>query len=416
MDFGEHVRGYGELGWSRNGGFWGDREHWRRPGRRERKHYPDRPSASDAGVHSGDPHEPSILVGGTQQFTATGTYSDGTTQTLTSQSTWTSSKTSVATVSAAGLATALSAGTTTVSAMSASITGSTVLTVQPAPLSITTASLPNGTANAPYSATLAASGGTTPYAWTVASGALPTGLTLNSNSGAIAGTPTATGTFTFTAQVTDSATPAQTATKSFIITVPSLTVTIWPSTTVPGLVDDGPDSAVELGVKFRSDAAGNIAGIRFYKASANTGTHVGNLWSSTGTRLASATFTNESASGWQQVSLTSPVAIIANTVYVASYHANNGHYSADLNYFASKGVDNPPLHALANGVSGGDGVYAYGASSAFPSQTWNSANYWVDVVFQAAAPLTLTNIARDSAEPHRFGRSFTAVHRNRNLL
>ena len=58
--------------------------------------------------------------------------------------------------------------------------------------------------------------------------------------------------------------------------------TIWPSTTVPGLVDQGPDSAVELGVKFRSDVAGTITGIRFYKASTNTGTHVGNLWSSTG--------------------------------------------------------------------------------------------------------------------------------------
>ena len=76
-----------------------------------------------------------------------------------------------------------------------------------------------------------------------------------------------------------------------------------------------------------------------------------------------------------------PVAIAANTMYVASYHANSGHYSADLNYFASAGVDNPPLRALANGVSGGNGVYAYGSASAFPTQTWNTANYWVDVVF-----------------------------------
>ena len=51
----------------------------------------------------------------------------------------------------------------------------------------------------------------------------------------------------------------------------------------------------------------------------------------------------------------------SNTIYVASYHANNGHYSADINYFEGKGVDNPPLHALANGVSGGNGVYAYGS-------------------------------------------------------
>ena len=54
--------------------------------------------------------------------------------------------------------------------------------------------------------------------------------------------------------------------------------TIWSGATVPGTVDGGPDSAVEVGVKFRADVSGTITGIRFYKASANTGTHVGNLW------------------------------------------------------------------------------------------------------------------------------------------
>jgi len=139
---------------------------------------------------------------------------------------------------------------------------------------------------------------------------------------------------------------------------------------------------VQLGVKFRSDVAGTIRGIRFYKAAGNTGTHVGSLWSRAGTRLANATFTNETASGWQEVSFAKPVAIQANTVYVASYHTTTGHYSINTNHFASTGADNAPLHALANGVSGGNGVYRYGNSSGFPNQTWNASNYWVDVVFQ----------------------------------
>ena len=114
-------------------------------------------------------------------------------------------------------------------------------------------------------------------------------------------------------------------------------VTIWPSTRDARRVDDGgPDSAVELGVKFKSDVAGTITGIRFYKAAANTGTHVGNLWTSNGTLLATATFTNETASGWQQVLFATPVAIASNTVYVASYHANNGHYSADAQLLPGK--------------------------------------------------------------------------------
>jgi hypothetical protein len=138
---------------------------------------------------------------------------------------------------------------------------------------------------------------------------------------------------------------------------------------------------VELGVKFRSDVSGTITGIRFYKASTNTGTHVGNLWTSTGTLLATATFSGESASGWQQVNFATPVPIAANTVYVASYHTNVGHYSQDLNYFAATGVDNPPLHAPVDWASGGNGVYAYGSTSSFPSGTYIATNYWVDVVF-----------------------------------
>ena len=162
----------------------------------------------------------------------------------------------------------------------------------------------------------------------------------------------------------------------------STPITIWSSRTVPGVVDNGSGSAVQLGVKFRSDVAGTIRGIRFYKGAANTGTHVGSLWSSTGTRLATATFTGETASGWQQVNFATPVAISANITYVASYHTTSGRYSIDANYFASAGADNAPLHAPANGGSGGNGVYAYGSSDAFPNQTWNASNYWVDVVFQ----------------------------------
>jgi len=160
-------------------------------------------------------------------------------------------------------------------------------------------------------------------------------------------------------------------------------VSIWKNTDVPQIADSGPDQPVELGVKFRSDVAGKISGIRFYKAVANTGRHVGNLWTNWGALLAAATFNSETASGWQQVNFATPVAINANTVYVASYHCDSGHYSSDFNYFsATAGEDNPPLHALPSTSSNSNGVYSYGANSAFPNQSWNSGNYWIDVVFQ----------------------------------
>lgn len=164
-------------------------------------------------------------------------------------------------------------------------------------------------------------------------------------------------------------------------TTTPVTSSIWNNTTTPAVVADPDNTAIEVGVKFRSDVNGSIKGIRFYKSTSNTGTHVGTLWSSTGTQLARATFTNETASGWQQVNFTTPIAITANTTYVASYHTNVGHYSVDEGYFANAGVDNPPLHALSNGVSGGNGVYNYSSTPAFPNSTYQSSNYWVDVLF-----------------------------------
>jgi hypothetical protein len=122
-----------------------------------------------------------------------------------------------------------------------------------------------------------------------------------------------------------------------------------------------------------------VIGVRFYKAPANTGTHVGTLWSAAGASLARGTFTGESASGWQELRFPTPVQIDANTTYVVSYLAPNGHYSATGAAFASP-LDNAPLHGLANSVSA-NGVYTYTAVGAFPTSTWNSTNYWVDVMF-----------------------------------
>src|SRR5262249_11638105 len=139
---------------------------------------------------------------------------------------------------------------------------------------------------------------------------------------------------------------------------------IWSPSAAPVTAADPDTSSTEVGVKFRSDVAGYVTAIRFYKGSTNTGTHVGSLWSGTGTLLAQATFTNETASGWQQVTFASPVAIQPNTTYVASYHAPNGRYAEDDNYFAGSGVSNGPLHALAAGVDGPDGVYPYRPTSA----------------------------------------------------
>jgi hypothetical protein len=141
-------------------------------------------------------------------------------------------------------------------------------------------------------------------------------------------------------------------------------------------------NSVEVGVRFSSSVNGSIQGIRFYKGANNTGTHVGSLWTNSGQLLAQATFTNETATGWQQVQFATPVQITAGTVYVASYHAPAGNYSSDHDYFTTA-YSSPPLQALQDGVSGSNGVYLYGAG--FPTNTYLSTNYWVDVIFSPSS-------------------------------
>ncbi len=149
---------------------------------------------------------------------------------------------------------------------------------------------------------------------------------------------------------------------------------------VAAALDNAP---LEVGVKFRATQAGFITGLRYYKGGLNTGAHIGHLWSSSGAMLAEATFTGETASGWQQVSLSPAVAIAANTTYIASYHST-GSYAYTSAYFTAA-VVNGPLRMLVNGEDGTNGVFAYG-SVHFPNTSFNSTNYWVDVVFNTSVP------------------------------
>lgn len=107
------------------------------------------------------------------------------------------------------------------------------------------------------------------------------------------------------------------------------------------------------------------------------------MWSSAGQLLGTVTFSGETAGGWQQATLATPVSVTAGTTYVVSYYAPNGRYAGDSGYFATSGVDNAPLHALADGQGGPNGVYRYGGG--FPTDSWRSSNYWVDVVFTTAS-------------------------------
>jgi hypothetical protein len=204
-------------------------------------------------------------------------------------------------------------------------------------------------------------------------------VSLNSQAATITFTPTAgyTGAAGFTYTISDGRGGTSSANVALTVSAPGTApVSLFSSSATPAVANESDTGAVELGVKFQASSSGTVSAIKFYKGSQNTGTHTGTLWSSTGQVLATATFTNESASGWQTATFSSPVALTAGATYTASYHTNTGHYSTTVNGF-SNAVTNGPLTA----PSSGNGVYAYGSSSLFPTGTYQNTNYWVDVVF-----------------------------------
>ena len=161
-----------------------------------------------------NPQTVQVAPGATVQFTAA---VQNTSQTAVI---WSSSAGSV---SPNGLFTApMSPGTAVVTAAAAASNGVrtsaniTVKTVQSTPLSIATSSLSSGQVNTAYDESITAQGGTAPYTWSLISGSLPSGLTLNPSTGLIAGNVSQAGAFTFTAEVTDAS--AKTATRQLTLT------------------------------------------------------------------------------------------------------------------------------------------------------------------------------------------------------
>jgi VCBS repeat-containing protein len=231
-----------------------------------------------------------------------------------------------------------------------------------------------------------------PLAAVLAAGPAHGTVALNAD-GSYTYTPAANfvGTDSFTYQAGDGLATSGTATVTITVAPPSqVTYSIWGPGATPQTADANDGGAVELGVRFTPSVSGTITALRFYKGPLNTGAHVADLWSSTGALLATATFTGETASGWQQVNFATPVAVTAGTTYVASYHTDVGEYAVDRNYFAAA-YSSGPLQVPANG-----GVYAYGAAGTFPSNSYQGSNYWVDVVLAPGGTGTAPAVTGES--------------------
>ncbi len=220
-----------------------------------------------------------------------------------------------------------------------------------------------------------------PLTVTAVGGASHGAVALDAQTGMITFTPTSgySGAASFTYDISDGQGGTASATVNMTVGQPDPAQSLFATSDTPTVLSVNDSSSVELGVKFSASYDGTIVGLRYYKGAQDTGTHTGSLWTSSGVLLASASFTNESTSGWQTVTFAQPVTIAAGTTYVASYHSN-GFYTATQNYFVA-GHTSGPLTAPSSAASGGNGVYAYGASSLFPTASYGATNYWVDVLY-----------------------------------
>jgi hypothetical protein len=213
---------------------------------------------------------------------------------------------------------------------------------------------------------------------------------------------TGSGSVTIESRATDDSGNTETPSDGVSVTL-NCPCSLYGQNYVPYVTSDSDSTPTEVGVKFQSSISGWVAGVRFYKGTGNNGTHTGSLWSSTGTQLVTGTLTNETASGWQTLTFGNPVQISANTTYIVSYYAPDGHYALDFEhlYPAFTGspylspLYSPPLSALRAGVNVANGVYNSGGPG-FPTSTYQGSAYGVDVIFTttqpAGAPPTVASV------------------------
>ena len=208
-------------------------------------------------------------------------------------------------------------------------------------------------------------------------------------------TPTTAGTATISA----SATGLTSATATLIVSNPSTGSQSLFTAQTPALASLTDGVPYELGMKFKVARSGSIHAIRYWKASGDTGTHVGRIWSSTGALLASVTFTGESASGWQQQALSNPLSVNPNATYIVSVNIGSRYP------ITPSGLGSPIVRGDIGSVAdSNNGVF--GNPFAFPTNSYQSSNYFRDVVFIAdslgsAAKLALapTNTNGQTATP-----------------
>jgi uncharacterized protein YjdB len=329
------------------------------------------------------PTSADIDINGTQRMTVTVLPSNATNKNVT----WSSSNSTIASVSTNGLVTGVANGSATITATTqdGNYTATSAITVATIPVtsvivSPTTATISLNKTRQLTATILPANASNKTVIWSSGNASI---ATINAN-GLVTGVAVGSTTITVTTQdgnKTDDCTV-------YVVESPG-TYTLFTTQTPASSVISNP---CELGMRFTSSQTGQIIKIHYYKTPEEVGSHVGRIWSAGGTQLASASFSDESSSGWQEATLSSPYTIDANTIYVVSVNSNNS-YAYTANGLTSM-ITNGPLSSIA----GDNGVYIYTIGS-FPNNSFLNTNYFRDVTFRSVYSITASASAGGRITP-----------------
>lgn len=178
-------------------------------------------------------------------------------------------------------------------------------------------------------------------------------------------------------------------------TSPPLAPTTWdyslyePSS-VPATLNSGGTPGITLGVVFYATQPGNITAFRFYKPAGDTsGSHVGTLWKTDGTKLVEVTFSGETASGWQQQILPTPFPIVPRTLYMSSIYTPARWFGYTSGYAPNRTMLRLPQDA---------GISSDGSSPVYPTVT-TTASLFADLVFTSPAQTPTYTLCEPTESP-----------------
>lgn len=172
--------------------------------------------------------------------------------------------------------------------------------------------------------------------------------------------------------------------------------------TPPSTIAIGPSYAAMAGVRVDVTCTGTFPGVWWYRTADETGTMTVNVWTTSGTLLATESSTSVAAGpGWRYLAFTNPPSVTAGTQYIVGSHKPNGAYPYSTNGFTGRSLTSPGSCLTIPASSGNNSLYTYSSSAtAFPTLSYADSEYFISPAFlETFTPPTTTTTSTTTTVP-----------------